>query len=145
MGKHSAPLQGRQVGERRLRPITIAALIVAFCLPLIGLLSLLQIDYEDWVWTNAPLHFALFLTVGATAASLSLVTGEAARRRGDARVLLLSVGFLSTSGYMALHAVGTAGVLVRGSPGDPGSAGRRRRPPSARTPRRAAGRPRSRS
>jgi adenylate cyclase len=113
MGKHSAPLQGRRVGEQKLRPITIAALVTAFSLPLIGLLSLLQIDYEAWTWTNPPLHFALFLTVGATAASLSLVTGEAARRRGDARVLLLSLGFLSTSGFMALHAIGTTGVLVR--------------------------------
>jgi adenylate cyclase len=113
LGKHSAPLQGRQVGERKLRPLAAAALVVALCLPLVGLLSLLQIDYQDWHWTNAPLHFVLFLTVGATAASLSLVTGEAARRRGDARVLLLSLGFLSTSGFMALHAIGTAGVLVQ--------------------------------
>jgi class 3 adenylate cyclase len=113
LGKHSAPLQGRQVGERRLRPLTAAALVVALCLPLIGLLSLLRIDYAQWHWTNAPVHFVLFLTVGATAASLSLVTGEAARRRGDARVLLLSLGFLSTSGFMALHAIGTTGVLVQ--------------------------------
>jgi hypothetical protein len=111
LGKHSA-LQGRQVGDRKLRPFTATALVVALCLPLIGLLSLVQIDYEHWHWTNAPLHFVLFLTVGATAASLSLVTGEAARRRGDARVLLLSLGFLSTSGFMALHAIGTTGVLV---------------------------------
>jgi class 3 adenylate cyclase len=82
-------------------------------LPLIGLMSLVRIDYDQWHWTNAPVHFVLFLTVGATAASLSLVTGEAARRRGDARVLLLSLGFLSTSGFMALHAIGTTGVLVR--------------------------------
>jgi adenylate cyclase len=114
VGKHHA-LQGRQVGERKLRPLALAALVVALCLPLIGLLSLVRIDYEHWHWTNAPLHFVLFLTVGATAASLSLVTGEAARRRGDARVLLLSLGFLSTSGFMALHAIGTAGVLVHDS------------------------------
>jgi adenylate cyclase len=115
LGKHSAPLQGRQVGERKLRPLAMAALVVALCLPLVGLISLLQIDYAQWSWTNAPLHFVLFGTVGATAASLSLVTGEAARRRGDARVLLLSLGFLSTSGFMALHAVGTTGVLVHHS------------------------------
>jgi adenylate cyclase len=115
VGKHSAPLQGRQVGERKLRPLAMAALVVALCLPLVGLLSLLQIDYEHWHWTNPPFHFVLFLAVGATAASLSLVTAEAARRRGDARVLLLSLGFLSTSGFMALHAIGTADVLVEES------------------------------
>ncbi|WP_167760398.1 hypothetical protein [Blastococcus sp. CT_GayMR16] len=114
MGKQHT-LEGRQVGDRTLRPLAVSALVVALVLPLIGLLSLARIDYDQWHWTNAPLHFVLFLTVGATAASLSLVTGEAARRRGDARVLLLSLGFLSTSGFMALHAIGTAGVLVRAS------------------------------
>src|SRR4051794_36520254 len=103
---------GRRVGEEKPRPLMVAALVVALILPLVGLLSLLQIDYEQWHWTSAPVHFVLFLTVGATAASLSLITGEAARRRGDARVLLLSLAFLSTSGFMALHAVGTTGVLV---------------------------------
>ena len=90
-------------------------LVVALSLPLVGFVSLVQVDYERWHFTNPALHFVLFLTVGATAASLSLITGEAAQRRGDARVLLLSLAFLSTSGFMALHAVGTQGVLVQGS------------------------------
>ena len=115
MGKHSAPLQARRVGEGRLRPLAVATLVVALSLPLVGLVSLVQIDYAQWHWTNAPVHFVLFLTVGSIAASLSLITGVAARRRGDARVLLLSLGFLSTSGFMALHALGTAGVLLKES------------------------------
>ena len=114
MGKHDV-LEGRRVGDRALRPRTVAMLVAALALPLIGFVSLVQIDYANWHWNNPPVHFVLFLTVGATAASLALVTGEAARRRGDARVLLLSLGFLSTSGFMALHAVGTAGVLIRES------------------------------
>jgi adenylate cyclase len=108
-------LEGRRVGEKGLRPRTAAMLVAALALPLVGLVSLVQIDYANWRWTNPPVHFVLFLTVGATAASLALVTGEAARRRGDARVLLLSLAFLSTSGFMALHAVGTAGVLIHHS------------------------------
>ncbi len=114
VGKHDV-LEGRRVGDRALRPRTVAMLVAALALPLIGFVSLVQIDYANWHWNNPPVHFVLFLTVGATAASLALVTGEAARRRGDARVLLLSLGFLSTSGFMALHAVGTAGVLIRES------------------------------
>jgi class 3 adenylate cyclase len=105
--------EGRRVGEERARPMMVAVLIVALVLPLVGLVSLVQQGYVHWRWNNAPVHFVLFLTVGATAASLSLITGEAARRRGDARVLLLSLAFLSTSGFMALHAVGTTGVLVQ--------------------------------
>jgi class 3 adenylate cyclase len=93
----------------------IVALVIALSLPLVGLVSLVQVDYSQWHWNNAALHFILFFTVGATAASLSLVTGQAARRRGDARVLLLSLAFLSTSGFMALHAIGTTGVLVQES------------------------------
>jgi class 3 adenylate cyclase len=111
---HQQPaFEGRRVGDERPRPLMVAVMVVALVLPLVGLVSLVQQDYAHWRWNNAPLHFVLFLTVGATAASLSLITGEAARRRGDARVLLLSLAFLSTSGFMALHAVGTTGVLVQ--------------------------------
>jgi class 3 adenylate cyclase len=46
------------------------------------------------------------------------VAGQAADRRGDARVFLLSLGFLVTGGFLAVHAVGTPGVLVNnGLPG----------------------------
>lgn len=76
VGRHST-LAGRRVGPRKLCPRTVAMLVVALSLPLVGFVSLVQIDYERRHWTNPPLHFVLFLTVGATA-SLSLITGEAA-------------------------------------------------------------------
>ena len=78
-------------------------------------MSLVQIDYERWHWTSPALHFVFFLFVGFTAASLALVTGEAARARGDARVLLLSLAFLTVSGFMAVHAAGTQHVLTHES------------------------------
>jgi adenylate cyclase len=84
----------------------------AGALPLIGLVSLLARSQLDPGWESPRLHFVLFLTVGATAAVLASVAGDAARRRGDARVLLLSLAFLATGGFMALHAVGTEGVLA---------------------------------
>ena len=43
--------------------------------------------------------------------ALGYAAGEAANRRGDARVLLLSLAFMATGGFMGLHAFGTAGVL----------------------------------
>jgi hypothetical protein len=89
-----------------------AAWCLAGALPLVGLVSLLARAQLDPGWENPGAHFALFLTVGGTPAVLAFAAGEAARRRGDARVLLLSLAFLATGGFMALHALGTRGVLV---------------------------------
>ncbi|MGY1780700.1 adenylate/guanylate cyclase domain-containing protein [Geodermatophilus sp. SYSU D01036] len=94
------------------RPTVAAMVLVALTLPLAGLVFLLRSDFEGLYWSGPALHFSVFLTVGGVAASLSLVAGEAARRRGDARVLLLSLAFLATSGFMALHAIGTQHVLT---------------------------------
>src|SRR6185312_10260246 len=58
------------------------------------------------------LHFVLFLAVGLAALVLAYAAGEAAERRGDARVFLLSLAFLATGGFLALHALGTPGVLL---------------------------------
>jgi class 3 adenylate cyclase len=108
----STAWQGRRVTASKVRPLLGAALLVALLLPLVGLVLLLQNAFQRWSWQNQQLHFLLFLAVGGTAASLSLVAGQAAKQRGDARVLLLSLAFLATGGFMALHALGTTGVLV---------------------------------
>jgi hypothetical protein len=42
---------------------------------------------------------------------LGYAAGEAANRRGDARVLLLSLAFMTTGGFLWLHAIGTPDVL----------------------------------
>jgi adenylate cyclase len=43
---------------------------------------------------------------------LAYATGEAAGRRGDARLLYVSLAFLSSAGFLALHALATPGVLL---------------------------------
>ena len=45
-------------------------------------------------------------------AVLAYATGEAAGRRGDARLLYVSLAFLSSAGFLALHALATPGVLL---------------------------------
>ena len=80
--------------------------------PLIGLVSLLLRSALDPSWENHEVHFVLFLTVGGVASGLAYAAGEAAERRGDARVLLLSMAFLATGSFMTIHAIGTPGVLV---------------------------------
>ena len=80
-------------------------------LPLVGLMSLLLRSRLDPNFDNHKFHFVLFVGVGAVIAVLAYMAGEAATRRGDARVLLMSLAFLLTGGFLALHAVGTPGVL----------------------------------
>ncbi len=96
---------------RRRTAFAVAMWIVAAALPLVGLVSLLLRDQLDLDWHNHAVHFALFLTVGAGVFVLAYAAGEAANRRGDARVLLISLAFLATGGFLGLHAVGTAGIL----------------------------------
>ncbi len=85
--------------------------VLAALLPLVGLGSLLLRSHLDPDLTNPRLHFVLFLTVGALVAGLAYATGDSADRRGDARVLLLSLAFLATGEFLLLHAVGTTGIL----------------------------------
>jgi adenylate cyclase len=115
----SAPVGSGQVTvappvspPRRSGGATVAvAWGIAAALPLIGLASLLWRSELDPQWTNPKVHFVLFLAVGAVDFVLAYAAGEAAERRGDARVLLMSLAFLATGGFLGLHAIGTAGVL----------------------------------
>jgi adenylate cyclase len=89
----------------------VAAWLAAASLPLVGLVSLLLREQLDLHWDNHRAHFAIFLAVGVGVFMLAYAAGDAANRRGDARVLLISLAFLATGGFLGLHAVGTAGVL----------------------------------
>ena len=68
----------------------------------------------DLHWENQPAHFWLVLTTGVITGALAFLTGEAAARRRDARVLRLSVAFVCVSGFLGLHALATPGVLLSG-------------------------------
>jgi adenylate cyclase len=99
--------------RQRIRAGAIAELL-AGALPLIGLVSLLLRSQLDPHFENYRVHFVLFGVVGTIAFVLGFAAGEAANRRGDARVLLLSLAFMATGGFMGLHALGTRGVLFSG-------------------------------
>ena len=99
--------------RQRIRAGAIAELL-AVALPLIGLVSLLLRSQLDPHFENYRVHFVLFGVVGTIAFVLGFAAGEAANRRGDARVLLLSLAFMATGGFMGLHALGTRGVLFSG-------------------------------
>lgn len=87
----------------------------ALCvLPLVGLAVLLAEPSLDLVWENHPAHFWLVVLVGALSFALGFLLAEAAARRADARLLLVGLAFLATSGYLVLHALATPGVLLAG-------------------------------
>ena len=84
---------------------------VVAALPLVGLVSLLLRKRLDPHIENYQLHFVVFGLVGALAFGLGYAAGEAANRRSDARVLLLSLAFMATGGFLWLHAIGTPTIL----------------------------------
>src|ERR671936_3052168 len=93
-------------------PLTTVGLwTVAAALPLVGFASLLLRSQLDPHFENYRAHFLVFGAVGGFAFALGYAAGEAAERRGDARVLLLSLAFLATGGFLGLHAIGTEGIL----------------------------------
>jgi adenylate cyclase len=89
----------------------IGAGALAFALPLAGLLSLLLRSQLDPQIENYRVHFCVFGLAGGIAFGLGFAAGEAAELRGDARVLLLSLAFMATGGFMLLHSIGTHQVL----------------------------------
>jgi adenylate cyclase len=90
------------------------ATAVALAIPLAGLLLLLGVPRLDVMWQNESGHFWLVLAAALTSFALGFLMGEAAGRRGDARVLLVALAFLTSSGFLGLHALATPGVLLAG-------------------------------
>jgi adenylate cyclase len=90
--------------------VTVGLLAV----PLAGLFLLLGNSDLDVAWERQPPHFWLVLICAVLSFLLGLLMAEAASRRGDARVLLVALAFLASSGFLALHALATPGVLLAG-------------------------------
>lgn len=96
-------------------PKMLAVTAVLLALPLGGFLLLLRRPDLDVHWEHHPSHFWLVLLTAVVSAALAFATGSAALRRADARVLLVSLTFLSASGFLGLHALATPGVLLEDS------------------------------
>jgi adenylate cyclase len=98
------------VSPRTTPRIGLTAAVLA--VPLLGLALVLWRPALDVRWENHPAHFWLVLSTALISAILAYATGEAAVRRGDARLLYVSLAFLSSAGFLALHALATPGVLL---------------------------------
>ena len=85
---------------------------ILLVLPLVGLALVLAVPDMDVVWEHQPSHFWLVFGVALVNVVLGLLASEAARQRGDPRLFLVSMVLLASSGFLALHAVATPGVVV---------------------------------
>jgi adenylate cyclase len=93
-------------------PAMLVATVVALVLPLAGLALLIREPQLDVHWEHHPSHFWLVLATAALSAVLAHGTGAAALQRGDPRVLMVALAFLSSAGFLGLHALATPGVLI---------------------------------
>jgi adenylate cyclase len=89
-------------------------LVVAIVVPLAVVALLRAVPELDATWENHPAHFWLVLAAALASVALGVSIGEAARRRRDARLLLLGLSFVAAAGFLGLHALATPGVLLTG-------------------------------
>ena len=90
------------------------ATALTLSLPLFGLGLLVARPELDIEWHHEPSHFWLVLLAAGVNAGLAYVTNVAAGRYRDARLVLISLAFLSSAGFLGLHALATPGVLLHG-------------------------------
>jgi len=84
-------------------------------LPVAGLALLLARPELDLEWQHHPSHFWLVLLTAAVNVALAYLTNLVASRHRDARLVLVSLAFLASAGFLGLHALATPGVLLQGS------------------------------
>jgi len=81
-------------------------------LPVAALWLLLAQPTTDILWQHQSSHFWLVLTVAVINIAVGVRMSAAARRHTDARLFLVSLAFLISAGFFALHALATPGVLI---------------------------------
>jgi class 3 adenylate cyclase len=98
------------------RRATLRVAVWAFhlILPLLGLWLLLAQPHFDVVLEHHGIHFGLVVGVAAVNVALGVRMSEVSRRRADARLFLVSLVFLSSAGFLLLHALATPQILLGG-------------------------------
>jgi adenylate cyclase len=91
--------------------------LATVAVPLVLLVLLLARPAVDAIWENHQAHFWLVFAAAAIATALGYAVSTAARKRRDARLLLISLAFIASSGFLGLHALATPGVLLGSNAG----------------------------
>ncbi|HXA11093.1 MAG TPA: hypothetical protein VNW93_02675, partial [Mycobacterium sp.] len=77
--------------------IACAVVLVA---PVIGLVVLLALPSIDGHWRHDPSHFWIVIGAAVLAAALGWSVGTSARRRSDARLVLVSMSFVAAAAFL---------------------------------------------
>jgi adenylate cyclase len=96
---------------------TLIGVVAVAAVPLALLTLVRQQPQLDARWENHPAHFWLVLIAAAAAVALGYTVFAAACRRRDARLVLVSLAFVVSAGFLGLHALATPGVLLGANPG----------------------------
>jgi Adenylate cyclase, family 3 (some proteins contain HAMP domain) len=88
-------------------PIRAVVWLIHLAVPLLGLWLLLANPHLNIEWHHNPSHFYLIVGVAAVNLVLGALIGGASARRADARLLLVSLVFLSSAGFFLLHGLST--------------------------------------
>lgn len=86
-------------------------------LPLLGLWLLVARPSADVMWEHDAAHFWLVLITAVVSLVLAVIMNREAGRRADARLLLVSLGFVTSAGFLALHALATPGLIFEKNTG----------------------------
>jgi len=108
---------GMRQSRRRDRDVLLGLGITLALVPL-AFLALLRIaDGIDIRWESHTAHFWLVLAAALVSFTLGYAVNATARRRRDARLFLISLAFMASFGFLALHALATPEVLLGKNPG----------------------------
>lgn len=93
-------------------PVRGVVWAIHLAVPLLGLWLLLAQPQLDIMWQHNPSHFWLILVVAGVNVALGALIGQASARRRDARLLLVSLVFLSNAGFFLLHGLATPKIFL---------------------------------
>jgi len=95
-----------------VQPVRAAVWVAHLALPLAGLWLLLGRPATDLEWHDPVAHFWLVLLIAAINVALGGWMGRAARTHQDTRLFLVALAFLTSAGFLLLHALATPAVLI---------------------------------
>ena len=91
--------------------------VVLVLTPLVLLALFLLVSDIDYRWESHVAHFWLVLAAALVTLGLGYAVSATARRRRDARLFLISLAFMASFGFLALHALATPNVLLGANAG----------------------------
>jgi len=96
-----------------VQPVRALVWALHLALPVAALWLLLAVPAVDVMWQHQPSHFWLVLAVAAVNVVVGARMSGVARQHTDARLFLVSLAFLTSAGFLLLHALATPGILIK--------------------------------